>query len=61
VARGDVTTLAGERVDLAAWSQRARAAHEGERRSGSRRTAADLVIEDRAQRSGVDDPAQRSS
>lgn len=55
VARADVEALAGERtrgiVSLAEWAQRVQtsAKHTGDRRRA--RSAADLVLEDRAQRS----------
>ena len=54
VARGDVEALAGagRTLSLAAWAEQARNARKGAGADGSRATAADLVIEDRAGRSG---------
>jgi Helix-turn-helix domain len=55
VARTDVEAMAGtqERVamSLAAWADRAREAREAAGAKASRRSAADLVIEDRVARS----------
>src|SRR6266508_5018891 len=52
VARGDLEALAGTQargaVDLAAWADRARRTRAGAGAKRSRRSAADLVIEDRA-------------
>lgn len=63
VARTDLEALAGgadRRVgSLAAWAKRARAAREPAGASGSGRSAADLVIEDRAERSRERDRAGR--
>jgi hypothetical protein len=59
VARGDVEAMAGSREGvtggLAAWADRARGAREAAGAKGSRRSAADLVIEDRADRSRLVD------
>ena len=56
VARDDVEAVAGVRArpdaDLPAWAERARRAHAGASATGSRHSAADLVIEDRAVRYG---------
>lgn len=58
VSRGDVEALAAERaqpvLSLATWADRARVALEQATFDGPARSAADLVIEDRRQRS---DPA----
>jgi hypothetical protein len=58
VSRTDVEALAGSErraaTSLSAWADRARVAREGGRARGRRRSAADLVIEDRARRSGGD-------
>ena len=54
VARRDVEALAGRRavaMTLAEWAERARSAR-GVAKPGAGTSAADLVIEDRAQRSG---------
>jgi excisionase family DNA binding protein len=55
IVREDLEALAGTRapgvVDLAAWADRARRARAGAGAKRSRRSAADLVIEDRAGRS----------
>jgi excisionase family DNA binding protein len=59
VARSDVEALVGRRersgLSLAGWADRARRARDAAGTSDSRRTAADLVIEDRADRSRSDD------
>jgi excisionase family DNA binding protein len=55
VARGDVEALAGapERAaSLAAWAERARVVRRARGAKGSQRTAADLVLRDRTERSG---------
>lgn len=63
VARGDVEALAGSRpkaMTLAAWSDRVRAAREAAGVEGSGRSAAHLVLEDRADPSrSVDARARR--
>jgi excisionase family DNA binding protein len=56
VARQDVEALAGDRdrtaPGLAAWAERARRARPDAGVTGARASAAELVIEDRAGRSG---------
>src|ERR671918_1880137 len=54
LAQADVEALAGldgAATSLRQWAERAQAARASMRASGSRRSAADLVIEDRALRS----------
>jgi hypothetical protein len=55
VARADVEALAGATrktsATLAEWAEHARAESQGATSSGRPRSAADLVIEDRARRS----------
>jgi excisionase family DNA binding protein len=55
VARDDVEALAEDKtrtvISLATWAERARAATQDDGESPRRRSAADLVIEDRAHRS----------
>lgn len=55
VASDDVEALAGDKartvISLATWAERARAAAQHEGESPRRRSAADLVIEDRMHRS----------
>jgi excisionase family DNA binding protein len=55
IARADVEAVAASEgrglTSLAAWADRARAAREGAAARGSGSSAAELVIEDRAQRS----------
>jgi excisionase family DNA binding protein len=58
VARDDVAALAAERghiapPSLAAWAERAQAALGGEGAREGRRSAADLVIEDRRERAAA--------
>jgi Helix-turn-helix domain len=61
VSRGDVAALAGEQAttgtDLAAWAESARQVRESTAGTHSRISAADLVIEDRTERSGSIDGA----
>jgi hypothetical protein len=55
VARGDVQAMAGSRtvVSLREWADRVRAARAPTTAPGSGRSAAELVIEDRRQRTGI--------
>jgi excisionase family DNA binding protein len=59
VARADLEALAASegraKASLATWAERARSAQEAAGRSRSGSSAAALVIEDRAQRSGQDE------